>query len=489
MSDLHRLTIAAARDRLARRDISASELTAAVAAQIERVEPRLHSFITLTPDLARQQAAESDARRQRGESLGPLDGIPLAIKDMIHVRDVRSTAGSRVLGDFVAPFDATVSARLRAAGAVCVGKANCDEFAMGSSTENSSFGPARNPWDLERVPGGSSGGSAAAVAAFQCLGALGTDTGGSIRQPASCCCVVGMKPTYGRVSRYGVIAYASSLDQVGPFARTVEDCAALLAVIAGHDPADSTCARRPVPDYAALLRQDVRGLRLGLPKEYFLEGMQPEVEQAVRAAVKHLKSLGASVHEVSLPHSKYAVAAYYVIATAEASSNLARYDGVRYAARVDDAENLLDMYRRTRERGFGAEVKRRIMLGTYALSAGYYDAYYLKAQRVRTLIRQDFMQVFADCDAILAPTAPTTAFRLGEKVADPLQMYLSDIFTISVNLAGLPGLVVPCGFDHAGLPIGLQILARPYEEETALRIGYAYEQTTDWHARVPRVAE
>jgi aspartyl-tRNA(Asn)/glutamyl-tRNA(Gln) amidotransferase subunit A len=486
MTDLHRLTIAEAGERLGRGDISAAELTADVLAQIERVEPQLNALITATPELARTQAAESDARRRKGESLGPLDGIPLAIKDMIHVRGVRSTAGSRILGDFIAPFDATVSARLRAAGAVCVGKANCDEFAMGSSTENSSFGPSHNPWDLERVPGGSSGGSAAAVAACECLGALGTDTGGSIRQPASNCGVVGMKPTYGRVSRYGVIAYASSLDQVGPFARSVDDCALLLGTIAGHDAADSTSVPRPVPDYRTLARQGIKGLRLGLPKEYFLEGMQPEVEQAVRRAVKELEGLGATVREVSLPHSRYAVGAYYLIATAEASSNLARYDGVKYGTRVEDADSLLDMYRRTRDRGFGAEVKRRIMLGTYALSAGYYDAYYLKAQRVRTLIRRDFMNVFADCDAIVTPTAPTTAFKLGEKTADPLQMYLSDIFTISVNLAGLPGLVLPCGFDQSSLPIGLQIIARPFEEETALRLGRAYEQATDWHSARPK---
>jgi aspartyl-tRNA(Asn)/glutamyl-tRNA(Gln) amidotransferase subunit A len=485
MSDLHRLTIAQAGERLRRGEISAGDLTDAVLARIERVEPRLGSFITVTADLARKQAEASDARRKRGESLGALDGIPLAIKDMIHVRGVRSTAGSRILGDFIAPFDATVSARLRAAGAVCVGKANCDEFAMGSSTENSSFGPSRNPWDLDRVPGGSSGGSASAVAGFECQGALGTDTGGSIRQPASCCGITGLKPTYGRVSRYGVIAYASSLDQVGPMARTVEDCAALLQVIAGHDPADSTAVKHRVPDYGALMRGDLRGLRVGLPREYFSEGMQPEVERAVRAAVRELEGLGATVNEVSLPHSRFAVAAYYLIATAEASSNLARYDGVRYGMRAEDAGNLLEMYRRTRDRGFGAEVKRRIMLGTYALSAGYYDAYYLKAQKVRTLIRHDFMEVFSNHDVLVAPTAPTTAFRIGEKTADPLQMYLSDIFTISVNLAGLPGLALPCGFDDAGLPIGMQILARPFEEETALRAGHAYQGVTAWHTRVP----
>jgi aspartyl-tRNA(Asn)/glutamyl-tRNA(Gln) amidotransferase subunit A len=356
---------------------------------------------------------------------------------------------------------------------------------MGSSTENSAYGATRNPWDLERVPGGSSGGSATAVAAGQALASLGTDTGGSIRLPASYCGVVGMKPTYGRVSRYGVIAYASSLDQVGPFTRTVADCALMLGVIAGHDPRDSTSAPREVPDYGAALADGASGLRVAIPREYFVEGMQPEVEQAVRAAVSTLAGLGASVENVSLPHTEYAVSAYYVVATAEASSNLARYDGVRYGTRASADGSLLDMYRRTRAAGFGAEVKRRIMLGTYALSAGYYDAYYLKAEKVRTLIRGDFARVFEHADVIVTPVAPTTAFRLGEKLDDPLQMYLSDIFTISVNLAGLPAIVVPCGADAAGMPIGLQIVGPPFGEEAVLRAAHAYEQATDWHRRRP----
>jgi aspartyl-tRNA(Asn)/glutamyl-tRNA(Gln) amidotransferase subunit A len=387
------------------------------------------------------------------------------------------------LGNFIAPYDATVTRKLLGAGAVCVGKTNCDEFAMGSSTENSGFMITRNPWDRTRVPGGSSGGSAAAVAACQCLGALGTDTGGSIRQPAACCGIVGMKPTYGRVSRYGVVAYASSLDQVGPMAGTVTGCAHLLAAVAGHDPHDSTSVNRSVPEYGSYLDASVKGLRVGIPKEYFVEGMQPEVEEAVRDAVRTIEGLGAHVSSVSLPHTEYAIATYYLIATAEASSNLARYDGIKYGLRLAGTDSLLSMYQRTRAAGFGAEVKRRIMLGTYALSAGYYDAYYLKAQKVRTLIRRDFEQVFATQDVLVTPTAPTTAFRISEKTSDPLQMYLSDIFTISVNLAGLPGLSLPCGFDRGGMPIGLQIVGRPFEEEKVLQAAYAYEQATQWHGR------
>ncbi|HSP96825.1 MAG TPA: Asp-tRNA(Asn)/Glu-tRNA(Gln) amidotransferase subunit GatA [Candidatus Dormibacteraeota bacterium] len=481
------LTIDDAGARLRGRSLTSEELTATVLARIEATEPALHSFITVTPELALAQARAADQRLAKGEALGPLDGVPIAIKDIINTKGVRTTAGSRILEHFVSPYDATVTRRLRAAGAVCVGKTNCDEFAMGSSNENSAYGGARNPWDTARVPGGSSGGSASAVAARQCLGALGTDTGGSIRQPASHCGVVGLKPTYGRVSRYGVIAYASSLDQVGPMARSVRDCAHLLGAIAGHDALDSTSVPRPVPAYASTLAGGVRGLRVGLPKEYFVEGMSSEVSEAVRGAVRQLEALGATVEEVSLPHTEYAVAAYYLIATAEASSNLARYDGTRYGLRVDRSKGLLDMYQQTRGAGFGTEVKRRIMLGTYALSAGYYDAFYLKGQKVRTLIRRDFEQVFARCQAIVTPTAPTTAFRLGEKVTDPLEMYLSDIFTISVNLAGLPGLSLPCGFDAQGLPIGLQIVGRPFDEETVLRTAYAYEQSTDWHSRSPSI--
>jgi aspartyl-tRNA(Asn)/glutamyl-tRNA(Gln) amidotransferase subunit A len=488
MTELPDLTIDEAQRRLRARELTAVELTQSVLERLARVEPALHAFITPTPELALAQAQAADARLAAGEA-PPLCGIPLAIKDVILTKDVRTTAGSRILSSFVAPYDATVTRRLREAGAVCVGKANCDEFAMGSSNENSAYGAAHNPWDATRVPGGSSGGSAAAVAARVALGALGTDTGGSIRQPAAHCGVVGLKPTYGRVSRYGVIAYASSLDQVGPLTRTVRDCALLLEAIAGHDRLDSTSVPTAVPSYAATLDGGVAGMRIGLPKEYFVEGMQPDVSEAVRAAVARLESLGATVEPVSLPHTEYAIAAYYLIATAEASSNLARYDGTRYGLRVDRGQGLLDMYQQSRAQGFGTEVKRRIMLGTYALSAGYYDAFYLKAQKVRTLIRRDFEAVFARCQAIVTPTAPTTAFRLGDKVTDPLEMYLSDIFTISINLAGLPALSLPCGFDRTGLPIGLQIVGRPFDEPAVLRTAYAYEQATEWHQRVPRGIE
>jgi aspartyl-tRNA(Asn)/glutamyl-tRNA(Gln) amidotransferase subunit A len=480
--DFTRLTIEDAAELLARREISAVELARAALKRVRITNGDVHSFITVTEDMALAQARAADARRARGEA-GPLLGLPVAIKDVILTKGIRTTAGSKILADFIAPYDATVTRKLLDAGAVCIGKTNCDEFAMGSSTENSGFMVTRNPWDGERVPGGSSGGSAAAVAAHQCLGALGTDTGGSIRQPAACCGIVGMKPTYGRVSRYGVIAYASSLDQVGPMAKTVADCAHLLTVIAGHDPHDSTSVNRDVPDYRKGLDGTIKGLRVGIPKEYFVEGMQAEVEQAVRAAVHTLETLGAQVSEVSLPHTEYAIPTYYLIATAEASSNLARYDGIKYGLRLAERESLLTMYQRTRAGGFGTEVKRRIMLGTYALSAGYYDAYYLKAQKVRTLIRRDFAEVFATQDVIVTPTAPTTAFRIGEKTSDPLQMYLSDIFTISINLAGLPGLSLPCGFDRSGMPIGLQIVGRPFEEEKVLQAAYAYEQATEWHEK------
>jgi aspartyl-tRNA(Asn)/glutamyl-tRNA(Gln) amidotransferase subunit A len=486
MSELDALTIDEARRRLRAGEVTATALTQAALARIERTEPALHALITPTPELALAQAREADARLAAGDA-PPLCGIPLAIKDVILTKGVRTTAGSKILSSFVAPYDATVTQRLRAAGAVFVGKANCDEFAMGSSTENSAYGPTCNPWDRTRVPGGSSGGSAAAVAAGQCLAALGTDTGGSIRQPASHTGVVGLKPTYGRVSRYGVIAYASSLDQIGPMALTVRDCALMLEAIAGFDQLDSTSVPDAVPAYAEQLTVGVKGLRIGLPKEYFVEGMQPEVADAVRAAVTQLQSLGAIVEDVSLPHTEHAVPAYYLIATAEASSNLARYDGTRYGLRVDHSQGLLDMYRQTRAAGFGTEVKRRIMLGTYALSAGYYDAFYLKAQKVRTLIRRDFDAVFARCQAIVTPTAPTTAFAIGDKITDPLEMYLSDIFTISVNLAGLPGVSLPCGFDRSGMPIGLQIVGRPFDELTVLQVAHAYEHSTDWHTRRPSI--
>ncbi len=469
------LTIAEARELLDRRELSAVELTRSCLDRIAAHDGRLNAFITVCREAALAQAAEADARMVGGAG-GPLCGIPLALKDIFLTRGVRTTCASRILDGFVPPFDATVVAKLRAAGAVFLSKANLDEFAMGSSTENSAFGPTRNPYDLDRVAGGSSGGSAAAVAANQCLGALGTDTGGSIREPASFCGVVGIKPTYSRVSRYGVIAYASSLDQVGPFARTVRDCAVLLQAIAGVDPRDATCAARPVPDYAGALTGEIKGLRIGVPREYFIEGMAPAVDGAVRAALRQFEALGGRLEEVSLPHTEYAVATYYVLATAEASANLARYDGIRYGLRVA-ADNNIELYERTRGAGFGAEVKRRIMLGTFALSAGYYDAYYLKAQKVRTLIRRDFARAFERCDVIATPVAPTTAFAIGEKIADPLQMYLSDIFTISVNLAGLPGISVPCGYDDRGLPIGLQLIGAPFAEETILRAADAYERS------------
>ena len=480
-----RLTIHEATALLRTRALSAQELTRAVLDRIHTTDARTRSYLTVCEPEALAQAETADRRLAAGDSIPPLCGIPLAVKDVILTKGIRSTAGSKILEHFVPPYDATVTRLLKAAGAVIIGKVNCDEFAMGSSNENSAFFPSRNPWDLSRVPGGSSGGSATAVAADQALAALGTDTGGSIRLPAAFCGVVGLKPTYGRVSRFGVVAYASSLDQVGPLAKDVQDCALVLQAIAGHDPRDSTSVDRPVPNYQATLTQGVQGLKVGIPQEYFVEGMQPEVETAVHQALAALAALGAQPVSISLPHTEYAIATYYLIATAEASSNLARYDGVKYGYRAAQTGNLMDMYCRTRAHGFGSEVKRRIMLGTYALSAGYYDAYYLKAQKVRTLIRQDFLTAFEACDVIATPVAPTVAFRLGEKTADPLTMYLSDIFTIAVNLAGLPGLSVPCGCDAKGLPIGLQLIGKPFGEDTLLQAAYAYEQATPWHTRKP----
>ena len=480
-----RLTIHEATALLRARALSAQELTRAVLDRIHATDARTRSYLTVCEPEALAQAETADRRLAAGDAIPPLCGIPLAVKDVILTKGIRSTAGSKILEHFVPPYDATVTRLLKAAGAVIIGKVNCDEFAMGSSNENSAFFPSRNPWDLSRVPGGSSGGSATAVAADQALAALGTDTGGSIRLPAAFCGVVGLKPTYGRVSRFGVVAYASSLDQVGPLAKDVLDCALVLQAIAGHDPRDSTSVDRPVPNYQATLTQGVQGLKVGIPQEYFVEGMQPEVETAVHQAIAALAALGAQPVSISLPHTEYAIATYYLIATAEASSNLARYDGVKYGYRAAQTGNLMDMYCRTRAHGFGSEVKRRIMLGTYALSAGYYDAYYLKAQKVRTLIRQDFLTAFEACDVIATPVAPTVAFRLGEKTADPLTMYLSDIFTIAVNLAGLPGLSVPCGCDAKGLPIGLQLIGKPFGEDTLLQAAYAYEQATPWHTRKP----
>lgn len=485
--DPYRLTIHQARTLLDTRQLSAQELTRAVLDRIRATDETLHSYVTLDETQALAQAEAADHSLSNSDRPPPLCGIPIAVKDIILTKDLRSTAGSKILERFIPPYDAGVIRRLRDAGAVILGKVNCDEFGMGSSNENSAYGPTRNPWDVSRVPGGSSGGSAACVAADQAVAALGTDTGGSIRLPASFCGVVGLKPTYGRVSRFGVVAYASSLDQVGPLTKDMRDCATLLGVIAGHDPRESTSVDHPVPDYQAALERGVRGLRVGIPREYFVAGMQSEVDQAVRRAIDTLQELGAEPVSISLPHTDYAVAAYYIIATAEASSNLARYDGVKYGHRAESATDLAEMYRQTRAQGFGPEVKRRIMLGTYALSAGYYDAYYLKAQKVRRLIRQDFLRAFEQCDIIATPTAPTTAFQLGEKATDPLTMYLSDILTIAVNLAGLPGLSLPCGFDTEGLPISLQLIGQAFGEETVLQAGYAYEQATEWHTARPPI--
>jgi aspartyl-tRNA(Asn)/glutamyl-tRNA(Gln) amidotransferase subunit A len=476
------LTIHELRARLDRQEISSVELTGAFLARIAATDEQVNAFITVTGAQALAAAAAADRRIAAGE-VQPLTGIPLALKDIFVTEGVLTTCASKILENFIPPYDGTAVRRLKEQGAVLLGKLNMDEFAMGSSNENSAYGPVRNPWDLDRVPGGSSGGSAAAVAARQAAGTLGTDTGGSIRQPAAHCGVVGLKPTYGRVSRYGVIAYASSLDQVGPLTADVEDCALLLQAVAGHDPADSTSVELPVPDYRTALGRPVKGLKIGLPREYFIDGLDPEVKSAVQAAVETYRALGAEVIEVSLPHTEYAVACYYLLATAEASSNLARYDGIRFGLRVEQGGGLLELYRQSRAAGFGAEVKRRIMLGTYALSSGYYDAYYLKAQKVRTLIRQDFLDAFAKVDVLLTPVAPTAAFRLGEKTDDPLHMYLSDIFTIPVNLAGTCALSLPCGFSGQGLPIGLQLIGRPFGEDTLLHAAHAFEQATQWHQR------
>ncbi len=484
MDDLCRLTLHEAKVLLERGECSAVELTEACLARIEQVEGRVRAFLTVTPDEALEQARAADEARARGSS-APLLGLPVAVKDVISTRDVRTTCGSRMLEHYVPPYDATAVVRLREAGAVLLGKTNTDEFAMGSSTENSAFFATRNPWDVERVPGGSSGGSAAAVAADECLAALGTDTGGSVRQPASLCGVVGLKPTYGRISRYGLIAYASSLDQIGTLTKDVADAALLLELLAGRDPRDATSADVEVPTYTAALTGDVRGVRLGVIREWLEHpGLDPGVAAAVQGALETLTALGAEVRDVTLPHSEYALPVYYLIAPAEASSNLARYDGVAYGFRASGAGDIWELFARTRGAGFGAEVKRRIMLGTYALSAGYYDQYYKKAQKVRTLIKADFDRAFEAVDVVVGPTSPVPAFRLGERVDDPLQMYLADIFTISVNLAGLPGISVPCGFAD-GLPVGLQLIGRPWDEATLLRVAHAYEQATPWHARKP----
>lgn len=479
-------TIAVLADRLKAGELSAVELMQAVIARTRAVEPVIKAFNSCDEADALAQARASDARRAAGQARGLLDGIPVGLKDVIAVRDQPLTASSRMLADFISPYDATVTQRLKAAGAVLWGRLNLDEFAMGSSTENSAFGPTRNPWDPTCVPGGSSGGSAAALAAGAALGTLGSDTGGSIRQPAALCGVVGLKPSYGLVSRYGLVAYASSLDQIGPFARTVEDAAILLGAIAGHDPLDSTSFRTDIPDYRAAVTAAPRPWRIGIPREYFGEGLDPEVAQAVQQAIAFYQSAGCEIHEVSLPHTSCCLDTYYIIATAEASSNLARYDGVRYGHRSREADDIVGLYEKSRAEGFGAEVKRRIILGTYVLSSGYYDAYYLRAQKVRTLIRQDFLRAYAGVDALLTPTSPVPAFKLGEK-SDPLAMYLCDIYTIGANLAGLPAISIPCGFTRAGLPVGLQLIGQPFQEAGLLAIARSYEQAHDWRRRHPTI--
>ena len=461
------------RDLLKKKEITSVELTAFYLERIKRYDAELESYLRLTEELAIRMAEDADKKLAKGEG-DALTGIPLGIKDILCTRDIETTCASQILRGFIAPYDATVIQRMKESGFVHLGRLNMDEFAMGSSTENSSFQITKNPWDLERIPGGSSGGSAAAVAAGLCVAALGTDTGGSIRQPASLCGVVGMKPTYGRVSRYGLIAFASSLDQIGPLTRSVKDCATVLQVIAGHDVMDSTSIPQPVPDYASYIGREIKGMRVGIPDEYSIEGMDQDVKKAVEDAIKVFERNGATMTTISLPHTEYAVATYYVICTAEASSNLARYDGVKYGFRAP-GKDIIDMYKKTRSAGFGKEVKRRIILGTYVLSSGYYDAYYRKAGQVRTLIKGDFDRAFEQCDLIVTAVSPTTAFRIGEKVEDPLTMYLSDIFTIPVNLAGLPGLSVPCGFDRAGLPIGLQIIGKPLDEALMLQAAYVLE--------------
>ncbi|HLA51405.1 MAG TPA: Asp-tRNA(Asn)/Glu-tRNA(Gln) amidotransferase subunit GatA [Thermodesulfobacteriota bacterium] len=485
--ELYDLTIHELHEKLKKKEITSLGLTEAFLKRIDAVDGKIKAYITVTKEDAIKQAKEAYKRLASGKDITPLTGVPISVKDIFCTKGILTTCASKILNNFVPPYDATVIKKLKEAGAVILGKNNMDEFAMGSSTENSAFFVTKNPWDTERVPGGSSGGSAASVSAGECAGSIGTDTGGSIRQPASCCGIVGLKPTYGRISRYGMIAFASSLDQAGPLTKDIKDCAIMLNAMAGYDPQDSTSIDAPVPDYTKVLTKDVKGLKIGIPKEYFIKGLDSDVEKAVKEAIEVLKKQGASVVDVNLPHTDYAIAVYYLVATAEASSNLARYDGVKYGSRAKDSKNLMDMYCKTRDEGFGPEVKRRIMLGTYSLSAGYYDAYYKKASLVRTLIKRDFEEAFTKCDVILTPTAPTPAFKIGEKTADPLTMYLSDIFTISCNLAGIPGLSLPCGFTKDNLPIGLQILGKPLDENTVLKTAYAYEQATDWHKKRPSI--
>jgi aspartyl-tRNA(Asn)/glutamyl-tRNA(Gln) amidotransferase subunit A len=484
---LNQLTISELAAKLASREVSAREATQACLDQIARVDGKIHAFLSHDAADALAQADAADKAISSGAKK-PLLGIPIAVKDVLAVKNQPLNCGSKILGNFISPYDATAVEKLKAAGAIVFGRLNMDEFAMGSSTENSAFGVTKNPWDITRIPGGSSGGSAAAVAADEAIATLGTDTGGSIRQPAALCGVVGLKPTYGRISRYGLVAFASSLDQIGPLTKDVRDSATLLGVMSGVDTRDSTSVLQPVPDYVAALDGNIKGLKLGLPKEYLIGGLDPEVKAAVDAAVKQYEKLGAEIVEISLPHTDYAVATYYIVATAEASANLARFDGIRYGLRVE-AKDPTELYRQTRGAGFGAEVKRRIILGTYVLSSGYHDAYYLRAQKVRTLIRNDFLKAFETVDAIVTPTTPTAAFKIGEKSDDPLQMYLSDIFTISCNLAGICGVSLPCGFTKSPkLPIGLQLLGKPFGEKTLLKLAHAYEQSTAWHQEKPPLA-
>ncbi len=480
---MHELTIHELSERLRGGGISSRGATEAFLKRIDAVEERVKAYITVDREGALRAADEADRRLASGDGVTPLTGVPIAVKDIFSTKGLRTTCASKMLDNYTPPYDATVVTKLKESGAVILGKNNMDEFAMGSSTENSGFFTTGNPWGLDSVPGGSSGGSAAAVAAGECAASVGTDTGGSIRQPAACCGVVGLKPTYGRVSRYGMVAFASSLDQAGPLTKDVTDAAILLQIMAGHDPRDSTSIDAPVPDYLASIKCGVEGLTIGIPREYFIEGVDGDVEEAVRSAIDLLKAMGAKVVDVSLPNTQYATSVYYLVATAEASSNLARYDGVKYGFRVEEAKGLMEMYCKTRDAGFGSEVKRRIMLGTYALSSGYYDAYYKKASQVRTLISRDFDEAFKECDVMVTPTAPTTAFKVGERTEDPLTMYLSDIFTISANLAGIPAISLPCGFSSENMPIGLHFITPSLDEATVLRTAYAFEQGTEWHKR------
>jgi aspartyl-tRNA(Asn)/glutamyl-tRNA(Gln) amidotransferase subunit A len=485
MAELSTISVRQALDLLAKKEISSVELTRACLACIDTLEPTLHAFLTRTSELALEQAKAADERRAKGGKFPPLLGLPIAVKDVLCTKGIRTTCGSKILEDFIPTYNATSVQRLLDAGVVILGKTNTDEFAMGSSTENSAYGFTRNPWDTNRVPGGSSGGSAVAVAGRMAPAALGTDTGGSVRQPASFCGITGIKTSYGRVSRYGLVAYGSSLDSVGALTRSAEDCALLFQAMAGYDPRDATSMDLPVPEIPLDGNANLKGIRIGVPKEYFIAGIQPVVEQGVRAAIAKMESLGAEIREVSLPHTEYALPVYYLIAPAEASANLARYDGIRFGPRADST-TMKEMYFKTRGEGFGSEVKRRIMLGTYALSAGYYDAFYGQAMKVRTLIKRDFEQVFEQVNMVAAPVAPTTAFKLGEHTDDPLAMYLEDVFTLPANLAGVPGLAFPVGFDQGGLPIGMQLMGKHFNEETLFRVGHAYQLETGWHRESPK---